>query len=36
MITPTVGAEGVEGWALITALPDDDEVHPDELVTVKV
>ena len=36
VITPTVGAEGVEGWALITALPDDDEVHPDELVTVKV
>ena len=36
VITPTVGAEGVEDCALITTLPDDDEVHPDELVTVKV
>jgi len=30
------GAEDVAGWALITALPDGTEVHPDALVTVKV
>ena len=36
VMVPIVGAEGVAGWALITALPDDEEVQPDELVTVKV
>ena len=36
VITPTVGAEGVEGCAFTTALAEAEEVHPDELVTVKV
>ena len=36
MMVPTVGAVGVAGCAFTTALPDDVEVQPDELVTVKV
>ena len=36
VITPTVGADGIEGCAVITTLPDDGEIHPKELVTVKV
>ena len=36
VIAPTTGAEGVEGWALITALPDAIEVHPEALVTLNV
>ena len=34
VIVPAVGAVGVAGWALITTLPDDDETHPDVLITV--
>jgi hypothetical protein len=34
VMAPTVGADGVAGCALITTLPDADEVHPTELVTV--
>ena len=34
VIGPVVGAVGVAGWALITTLPDDDETHPDVLITV--
>jgi hypothetical protein len=30
------GAVGVTGCALITTFPDDTEVHPAALVTVKV
>jgi hypothetical protein len=33
---PGVGAEGVGGWALIDAPPDEADVHPSELVTVNV
>jgi hypothetical protein len=36
VIAPTAGAAGVGGWGLITTLPDEAEVHPNELVTVKV
>ena len=36
VIVPTVGAEGVEGWVLITTLAEADEVHPTALVTVKL
>jgi hypothetical protein len=31
---PTVGAVGVAGWVLITTLAEDDEIHPEALVTV--
>lgn len=31
-----IGAVGMGGGALITTLDDDGEVHPNELVTVKV
>ena len=34
VIVPTIGAVGVDGWALTTTLADDAEIHPDELVTV--
>jgi hypothetical protein len=34
VIVPTVGADGVTGCALITALADTVDVHPTELVTV--
>jgi hypothetical protein len=36
VIVPTTGAEGVGGWALITALPDETEVQLFTVVTVKV
>ena len=36
VIVPTVGAEGVTGWALITTLADAAEVQPTSLVTVKL
>ena len=36
VIKPTVGAIGVKGCALITALAEANEVQPNELVTVKV
>ena len=36
MIVPTVGAEGVAGWALMTTSPDAEETHPSEFVTVKL
>ena len=34
VITPTIGAAGVRGCALITTLADTTEAHPDEFVTV--
>ncbi len=34
--TPATGALGVAGWLFTTALPEATEVHPTELVTVKV
>ena len=37
VIVPTTGAEGVTGCALMTALPEADDTHPEEVrVTVKV
>jgi len=36
VIVPTIGADGVDGCMLITTLADTGEVHPAELVTVKV
>jgi hypothetical protein len=36
VIVPIVGATGVEGCTLITTFADATEVHPAELVTVKV
>src|SRR5665647_1131491 len=36
VIVPTVGAVGASGWILITTLADAGEIHPEELVTVKV
>lgn len=36
VIFPTVGAAGIEGCADITTLADEGEMHPAELVTVKV
>ena len=36
VIVPTTGAAGVAGCALMVALSDATEVHPVELVTVKV
>jgi hypothetical protein len=36
VMVPTVGAVGVGGWVLITTLADDDEIHPDALVTLYV
>ena len=34
VMVPTIGAAGAEGWAVITALAEDGETQPDELVTV--
>ena len=34
VMVPTIGADGVTGWVLITTSADVDEVHPTELVTV--
>ena len=36
VVIPICGAVGVTGWVLITAVPDELEVHPTELVTVQV
>jgi hypothetical protein len=36
VIVPTVGAVGVEGEAVINTFAEDEELHPKELVTVKV
>ena len=37
VMVPTIGAEGVTGWALIAAGTDATEVHPEEVrVTVKI
>ena len=35
-IVPTLGATGVTGCVLITTLAEGTEVHPAELVTVKL
>ncbi len=35
-VTVTVGAAGAPGTASITTSPDEGEVHPDALVTVKL
>ncbi len=36
VIVPTAGAIGVDGLMLIVTPADDGEIHPEELVTVKV
>jgi hypothetical protein len=36
VIAPTIGAAGVAGWGLIVITDELAEVHPTELVTVKV
>jgi hypothetical protein len=37
VINPTTGADGVTGWAITTASPEDGEVQPDEVkVTVNL
>jgi hypothetical protein len=36
VIDPTVGAAGIGGCAFIITPPDGEDVHPVELVTVKV
>ena len=36
VIVPTTGAEGVGGCALMATLAEEREVHPNELVSVKV
>ena len=37
VIVPTIGADGVTGWAFITAGVDNTDVHPEAVrVTVKV
>ena len=36
VMIPAAGATGVEGWAAINTLEDNDEVHPVALVTVKL
>jgi hypothetical protein len=36
VIVPIDGAAGVAGWAFITMLPVEGEMHPVALVTVKV
>lgn len=35
-MVPTEGAAGVAGCALMTTFSDDNDIHPNELVTVKV
>jgi len=34
VMEPTVGAEGVTGWASITTFEEAGDVQPDEFVTV--
>ena len=36
VIVPTVGAAGIGGCAFIRTFPDGEDIHPVELVTVKV
>ena len=36
VIVPTTGGVGVTGWELIVTPADTAEIHPEELVTVKV
>ena len=36
MIDPIAGGDGVAGWELITTFAEAGDVHPIELVTVKV
>ena len=36
VMVPITGAVGIGGGTLTTTLDDDGEVHPNELVTVKV
>jgi hypothetical protein len=36
MIVPTAGAVGVSGLAFITALAEEDEMHPEEFITVNL
>ena len=36
VISPTTGAVGVSGWALITTFDEAAETHPLALVTVKL
>ena len=36
VIVPIVGAEGIGGCGFITTAPDGGDIHPFELVTVKV
>ena len=36
VIVPTDGADGVAGWTGIITLDEEVEIHPSELVTVKV
>jgi hypothetical protein len=36
VIVPTIGAVGLAGWVLINTLADEDDIQPEELVTVKV
>ena len=36
VIVPTAGGDGEKGAGLITTFDDDEDVHPDALVTVKV
>jgi hypothetical protein len=36
VIVPTVGAGGIGGCGFIRTLPDGEDIHPVELVTVKV
>lgn len=33
---PTTGDDGIEGWVFTTALTDEGDTHPAELVTVNV
>ena len=35
-MVPTTGAEGVGGWAFITALSDNKEIHPPSFSTEKL
>jgi hypothetical protein len=36
VIVPTVGAGGIDGCVLIKTFPDAEDIHPVELVTLKV
>ena len=34
VIVPTLGAFGVDGWALMVILEDETEIHPNALITL--